>query len=419
MKLKRTIAAILAFLALASFAGCRKDKKDDPASTSAGAVAAETSENETEEEETEEGAAGETKESEKAAGSSSVKMNPRTKKPYYFLDINSDLLGNSDWNNWVEVSNGSYKNGKYVIENEYFYDKSGNKTGEKRHNENGTSKFYPREVKYNGDGTVKSMPDDTSGQACIFYKYDSQKRVAEKELRFDDGAVYIHKYSYDKLGRLTELEELRKDDSKKTRLYGKTVFTYDKKGNPVLAKFEKGDFGSMSYDQVAMEYDAQNNLTQVKAHSVNGNWVLLAKNKYDGKNNLVERTYYDNRDGTVSNHTVIEYDKNNSITKFTQKRQASDDVGKWEVFQQVCENDKYGNVVKISRYSGESMEKLELDGVFAMSYKYEGNRVTVITERLDSADERLHNVTVYEYRSHAPMMTLEETNKFSVIEYLY
>ena len=117
MKLKRTIAAILAFLALASFAGCRKDKKNDPASsTSARAVAAETSENETEE--TEEGAAGETKESEKAAASSSVKMNPRTKKPYYFLDINSDLLGNSDWNNWVEVSNGSYKNGKYVIEND-------------------------------------------------------------------------------------------------------------------------------------------------------------------------------------------------------------------------------------------------------------------------------------------------------------
>lgn len=48
MKLKRTIAAILAFLALASFAGCRNDKKDDPASTSAGAVAAETPENETE-----------------------------------------------------------------------------------------------------------------------------------------------------------------------------------------------------------------------------------------------------------------------------------------------------------------------------------------------------------------------------------
>ena len=65
------------------------------------------------------------------------------------------------------------------------------------------------------------------------------------------------------------------------------------------------------------------------------------------------------------------------------------------------------------------MEKLELDGVFAMSYKYEGNRVTVITERLDSADERLHNVTVYEYCSHALMMTLEETNKFSVIEYLH
>ena len=48
MKLKRTIAAILTFLAPASFAGCRKDKKDDPASTSAGAVAAETPENETE-----------------------------------------------------------------------------------------------------------------------------------------------------------------------------------------------------------------------------------------------------------------------------------------------------------------------------------------------------------------------------------
>lgn len=48
MNIKRTIAAILAFLALASFAGCKKDKKDDPASTSAGAVAAETPENETE-----------------------------------------------------------------------------------------------------------------------------------------------------------------------------------------------------------------------------------------------------------------------------------------------------------------------------------------------------------------------------------
>ena len=48
MKLKRTIAAILAFLVLASFAGCRKDKNDDPASTSAGAVAAETPANETE-----------------------------------------------------------------------------------------------------------------------------------------------------------------------------------------------------------------------------------------------------------------------------------------------------------------------------------------------------------------------------------
>ena len=44
MKLKRTIAAILAFLALASFAGCRKDKKNDPASTSAGAVAADIGE---------------------------------------------------------------------------------------------------------------------------------------------------------------------------------------------------------------------------------------------------------------------------------------------------------------------------------------------------------------------------------------
>ena len=48
MKLKRTIAAILAFLALVSFAGCRKKKNDPASSTSAGAVAAETPENETE-----------------------------------------------------------------------------------------------------------------------------------------------------------------------------------------------------------------------------------------------------------------------------------------------------------------------------------------------------------------------------------
>ena len=35
MNIKRTIAAILAFLALASFAGCKGEKKDNSTSTSA------------------------------------------------------------------------------------------------------------------------------------------------------------------------------------------------------------------------------------------------------------------------------------------------------------------------------------------------------------------------------------------------
>ena len=46
MKLKRLVAAILAFLALASFAGCKVEKKDDSASTSAEAAGAQASETE-------------------------------------------------------------------------------------------------------------------------------------------------------------------------------------------------------------------------------------------------------------------------------------------------------------------------------------------------------------------------------------
>ena len=90
MKLKRTIAAILAFLALASFAGCRKDKKDDPASTSAGAVAAETSENETETEaqtetETPTATAGKTKES-STAKQTGVRKNEKKISPILYRD---------------------------------------------------------------------------------------------------------------------------------------------------------------------------------------------------------------------------------------------------------------------------------------------------------------------------------------------
>ena len=118
MELKRLVAAILAFLALASFAGCKGEKKDDSASTSAEAAGAQASETESgSDAET----ASEAAETQKAS-TESVKMNPRTNTPYYFLDLYMESFGSNEWNNWVPISEGDYVNGKYVIRDEYFYE---------------------------------------------------------------------------------------------------------------------------------------------------------------------------------------------------------------------------------------------------------------------------------------------------------
>ena len=402
MNIKRLVAAILAFLALASFAGCKGEKKDNSTSTSAEAAGAQASE-------TESGAdtepTSEAAETQKAS-TESVKMNPRTNTPYYFLDLDMESFGSNEWNNWVPISEGDYVNGKYVIRDEYFYDKIGNLTGTRYRDDKGEAQFYSENFKYNSDGTVKSCRDKVSGQAYFVYKYDSQKRVIEKERHFDDGVIYKYTYSYDSSGRLTEFAELHQETSGETTVFQKVTLTYDKNGNIISSQEIFGDASNFTYLQ--MEYDSHNNMIQRKLRSSNGSWVTVEKDEYDSRGNLIKQEYYDEK-GAFRACNTMEYDKNNCIVKYTHE-----DAEPY-VFRSVRQNDQYGNPVKISNYSGESKDKLKLEEVFKLSYKYEKNRVTVTQTTLMTNGEKISadpSMTVYEYRSHAPLMTFEDTKQY-------
>lgn len=253
---------------------------------------------------------------------------------------------------------------------------------------------------------MKSCRDKVSGQAYFVYKYDSQKRVIEKERHFDDGVIYKYTYSYDSSGRLTEFAELHQETSGETTVFQKVTLTYDKNGNIISSQEIFGDASNFTYLQ--MEYDSHNNMIQRKLRSSNGSWVPVEKDEYDSRGNLIKQEYYDEK-GAFRACNTMEYDKNNCIVKYTHE-----DAEPY-VFRSVRQNDQYGNPVKISNYSGESKDKLKLEEVFKLSYKYEKNRVTVTQTTLMTNGEKISadpSMTVYEYRSHAPLMTFEDTKQY-------
>ena len=383
MKLKRTIAAILAFLALASFAGCRKDKKDDPASTSAGAVAAETSENETETEaqtetETPTATAGKTKES-STAKQTGVRKNEK-KYPRYYIGIDSDV-----WNHWSEYKSRSVYTEhlkKVSISNgEYEFDRFGNVTYYLSYDGNNTdenSDSYKKEYDYNSDGTVKTerIYYYDAFSITVNYEYDSQKRVI-REIRFigenlQDSRVID--YIFNAAGLLISAKT---SDLNSKELLSSLEYKYDSAGN-MIESTENGYEGKVSvlYEKITHKYDAQGNCIAEK-YSVKDSAPFTREYKYDKNGFIIEENSSFESGGTVYYYT----------------------------------RDKYGNPLTAEMYEVDSSGKKTL--VYKQSYTYEYgndeitiNMVEVRYKPNGKNDSKEDSVYIFKYFENTPVRSL-------------
>ena len=385
MKLKRTIAAILAFLALASFAGCRKDKKDDPASTSAGAVAAETSENETETEvqaetemETPTEAAGKTKES-STAKQTGVRKNEK-KYPRYYIGIDSDV-----WNHWSEYKSRSvyaeHLKKASISNGEYEFDRFGNVTYYLSYDGNNTdenSDSYKKEYDYNSDGTVKTerIYYYDAFSITVNYEYDSQKRVI-REIRFigenlQDSRVID--YTFNAAGLLISVKT---SDLNSKELLSSLEYKYDSAGN-MIESTENGYEGKVSvlYEKITHKYDAQGNCIAEK-YSVKDSAPFTREYKYDKNGFIIEENSSFESGGTVYYYT----------------------------------RDKYGNPLTAEMYEVDSSGKKTLFYKQSYTYEYGNDEITVNMVEVrykpnGKIDSKEDSVYIFKYFENTPVRSL-------------
>ena len=385
MKLKRTIAAILAFLALASFAGCRKDKKDDPASTSAGAVAAETSENETETEvqaetemETPTEAAGKTKES-STAKQTGVRKNEK-KYPRYYIGIDSDV-----WNHWSEYKSRSvyteHLKKASISNGEYEFDRFGNVTYYLSYDGNNTdenSDSYKKEYDYNSDGTVKTerIYYYDAFSITVNYEYDSQKRVI-REIRFigenlQDSRVID--YTFNAAGLLISVKT---SDLNSKELLSSLEYKYDSAGN-MIESTENGYEGKVSvlYEKITHKYDAQGNCIAEK-YSVKDSAPFTREYKYDKNGFIIEENVSSESGGTVYYYT----------------------------------RDKYGNPLTAEMYEVDSSGKKTLVYKQSYTYEYGNDEITVNMVEVNykpngKIDSKEDGVYIFKYFENTPVRSL-------------
>ena len=386
MKLKRTIAAILAFLALASFAGCRKDKKDDPASTSAGAVAAETSENETETEaQAETGTptetAGKTKES-STAKQTGVRKNEK-KYPRYYIGIDSDV-----WNHWSEYKvrkvYAEHLKKASVYNEEYEFDRFGNVTYYLSYDGNNTdenSDSYKKEYDYNGDGTVKTERiyfGDFGGELSITvnYEYDSQKRVI-REPRFtgeNHQDSYVTDYTFNAAGLLVSVKT---SDLNSKELLSSLEYKYDSAGN-MIESTENVYEGKVSvfYEKITHKYDAQGNCIAEK-YSVKDSASFTIEYKYDKNGFIIEENK-----SSESGDTIYYYTR-----------------------------DKYGNPLTAEMYDVDSSGKKTLFYKQSYTYEYGNDEITVNIVEVNykpngKIDSKEDSVYIFKYFENTPVRSL-------------
>ena len=383
MKLKRTIAAILAFLALASFAGCRKDKKDDPASTSAGAVAAETPENETETEaqtetETPTATAGKTKES-STAKQTGVRKNEK-KYPRYYIGIDSDV-----WNHWSEYKSRSvyteHLKKASISNEEYEFDRFGNVTYYLSYDGNNTdenSDSYKKEYDYNGDGTVKTERIYFGGELSITvnYEYDSQKRVI-REIRFtgeNHQDSYVTDYTFNAAGLLISVKI---SDLNSKKLLSSLEYKYDSAGN-MIESTENVYEGKVSvlYKKITHKYDAQGNCIAEK-YSGKDPASFTIEYKYDKDGFIIEENSSFESGGTVYYYT----------------------------------RDKYGNPLTAEMYDVDSSGKKTLVYKQSYTYEYGNDEITVNIVAVNykpngKIDSKEDSVYIFKYFENTPVRSL-------------
>lgn len=382
MKLKRTIAAILAFLALASFAGCRKDKKDDPASTSAGAVAAETSENETETEaQAETGTptetAGKTKES-STAKQTGIRKNEK-KYPRYYIGIDSVV-----WNHWTEYKvrrvYAEHLKKASVYNEEYEFDRFGNVTRclsyfGKKADEN--SESYKSKYDYNSDGTVKTETyycEDFS--ETVNYEYDSQKRVI-REIRFTSENPQdscVTDYTFNAAGFLISVKT---SDLNSKELLSSLEYKYDSAGN-MIESTENVYEGKVlvSYEKITHKYDAQGN--------------CIAE-KYSGKDSAPFTREY-------------KYDKNGFVIEENDSSESGGSVSYYT-------RDKYGNPLTAEMYDVDSSGKKTLIDEQSYTYEYGNDEITVNMVEVrykpnGKIDSKENRVCTFKYFENTPVRSL-------------
>lgn len=382
MKLKRTIAAILAFLALASFAGCRKDKKDDPASTSAGAVAAETSENETETEaQAETGTptetAGKTKES-STAKQTGIRKNEK-KYPRYYIGIDSLV-----WNHWTEYKvrrvYAEHLKKASVYNEEYEFDRFGNVTRclsyfGKKADEN--SESYKSKYDYNSDGTVKTETyycEDFS--ETVNYEYDSQKRVI-REIRFTSENPQdscVTDYTFNAAGFLISVKT---SDLNSKELLSSLEYKYDSAGN-MIESTENVYEGKVlvSYEKITHKYDAQGN--------------CIAE-KYSGKDSAPFTREY-------------KYDKNGFVIEENDSSESGGSVSYYT-------RDKYGNPLTAEMYDVDSSGKKTLIDEQSYTYEYGNDEITVNMVEVrykpnGKIDSKENRVCTFKYFENTPVRSL-------------
>ena len=385
MKLKRTIAAILAFLALASFAGCRKDKKDDPASTSAGAVAAETSENETETEvqaetetETSTEAAGKTKES-STAKQTGVRKNEK-KYPRYYIGIDSVV-----WNHWTEYKvrrvYAEHLKKASVYNEEYEFDRFGNVTRclsyfGKKADEN--SESYKSKYDYNSDGTVKKTETyyDEDFSETVNYEYDSQKRVI-REIRFTSENPQdscVTDYTFNAAGLLISVKTA---DLNSKELLSSLEYKYDSAGN-MIESTENVYEGKVSvfYEKITHKYDARGNCIAEK-YSRKYSAPFTREYKYDKNGFVIEEN-----DSSESGGSVYYYTR-----------------------------DKYGNPLTAEIYEVGSSGKKTLIDEQSYTYEYGNDEITVNMVEVrykpnGKIDSKENRVCTFKYFENTPVRPL-------------
>ena len=387
MKLKRTIAAILAFLALASFAGCKKDKKDDPASTSAGAVAAETSENETETEsqaetetetETSTEAAGKTKES-STAKQTGVRKNEK-KYPRYYIGIDSVV-----WNHWTEYKvrrvYAEHLKKASVYNEEYEFDRFGNVTRclsyfGKKADEN--SESYKSKYDYNSDGTVKKTETyyDEDFSETVNYEYDSQKRVI-REIRFTSENPQdscVTDYTFNAAGLLISVKTA---DLNSKELLSSLEYKYDSAGN-MIESTENVYEGKVSvfYEKITHKYDARGNCIAEK-YSRKYSAPFTREYKYDKNGFVIEEN-----DSSESGGSVYYYTR-----------------------------DKYGNPLTAEIYEVGSSGKKTLIDEQSYTYEYGNDEITVNMVEVrykpnGKIDSKEDSVYIFKYFENTPVRSL-------------